>query len=511
VKRSNRKDWLDVDLDGLRNILERRGKQFALYELAQNCWDEQATRVDIVLTRPVNGQSLLSVMDDSPEGFRDLSDAYTLYAPSYKKEDPGKRGAFNVGEKYVLALCTEAMISTTTGEVSFNGEGRSRTEKRKRMVGSEFKGHMRLTLAEYDEMCAAAKKLIPPIPTFFNGEEIPDRKPLREWRATLETVKSDAEGNLRRTERLTTVSVYAVLEGEKAHLYEMGIPVVELNAKYHVSVAQKCPLNVDRDNVKPSYLRAIYVELLNNTKDLLEEADANTTWVRTAASDPRCEDEAIRVVLDMRYGPNRVSHDMNDVGSNREAASKNWTVVTGGSMSKGEWENARRAEAIKPAGAVFPTDINKAKNPAKVYERGEWTPEMETFAGFVGDVSPVLIGKLVSVRYIRDRAISLCGSFAPQSSEMTINLAHHEVGDFVSDLDLMIHELAHDTVQSNDHLSARFYEATCQIGAKLALLAFKEPAIFQRRGRKLVDKSAFDELNAKISASIKARGEAVIG
>lgn len=506
-----RKNWIDVDLDGLRKVLERRGKYLVVRELFQNSKDENVTRIDMKLTRPVNGQSTLTVTDDSPEGFRDLSDAYTMFGESYKKGDPTKSGAFNVGEKYVLALCTEAMISTTTGEVSFNSEGRSRTDKRKRMVGSEFKGHMRLTLAEYDEMCADAKKLIPSVTTYFNGEEIPNRKPLRDWETTLETVKSDADGNLRRTERKTTVSVYDVLDGETAHLYEMGIPVVELNAKYHVSVAQKVPLNVDRDNVKPAYLRAIYVELLNHTQDMIDKDDATANWVRAAADDPRCSDEAIKTVLDLRFGADRVSFDMNDVGSNREAASKNWTVVTGGSMSKGEWENAKRAEAIKPAGTLFPTNIGTGKTPAKVYTRREWTPEMEAFAEFVGEVSPELIGKHVTLRYIKDRAISLCGAFAPGTSEMTINLAHHQVGDFVSDLDLMIHELAHDTVQSNDHLVHDFYEATCRIGAKLTVLAAAT--------NRLLDPSAFDKLNREIETAVAKKRqphpdpqhEAVIG
>jgi hypothetical protein len=211
-------------------------------------------------------------------------------------------------------------------------------------------------------------------------------------------------------------------------------------------------------------------------------------------------------VLDLRFGPNRVSYDMNDVGSNREAASQNYTVVTGGSLSKGEWENAKFAGAIAPAGTVFPTNIGAGKSPAKVYDRSEWTPEMEAFANFVGEVSPDLIfGKQVSVRYISDRAISICGCFEPSASEMTINLAHHQVGDWQNDLDLMIHELAHDTVQSNDHLCAQFYEATCRIGAKLTLLVVSKPAIFERRGRKLVDPNAFANLNSGIETAAASR------
>jgi len=261
-----RNGWFEVDISGLRKILERRGKQFAIYELVQNAWDENVTKVEVSLTRPNSRRSELTVTDDSPEGFRDLTESYTMFAESYKKSEPEKRGAFNLGEKYVLALCDEASITTTTGRITFDVIGRRRTGSVKRERGTEFVGSLALKIDEWERMCEAARKLIPPVPTFFNGEEISPRTLLRTWTATLPTVKSDEEGNLRPTSRQTTVSAYAVLPGETAMLYEMGIPVVEINAKYHVSVGQKVPLNIDRDNVTPAYLKSVYVELLNHTQ-----------------------------------------------------------------------------------------------------------------------------------------------------------------------------------------------------------------------------------------------------
>src|ERR1700756_6033040 len=102
---AGRRDWVDVDMDGLRKVLERRGKELALYELVQNGWDENVTKVEVTLTRPVNGRSELVVTDDSPEGFRDLTASHTIFAEAFKKVDLGKRGAFNLGEKYVVSLC----------------------------------------------------------------------------------------------------------------------------------------------------------------------------------------------------------------------------------------------------------------------------------------------------------------------------------------------------------------------------------------------------------------------
>jgi hypothetical protein len=469
-----RNGWFEVDISGLRKILERRGKQFAIYELVQNAWDENVTKVEVSLTRPNSRRSELTVTDDSPEGFRDLTESYTMFAESYKKSEPEKRGAFNLGEKYVLALCDEASITTTTGRITFDVIGRRRTGSVKRERGTEFVGSLALKIDEWERMCEAARKLIPPVPTFFNGEEISPRTLLRTWTATLPTVKSDEEGNLRPTSRQTTVSAYAVLPGETAMLYEMGIPVVEINAKYHVSVGQKVPLNIDRDNVTPAYLKSVYVELLNHTQDLIDEEDASADWVRAAASDPRCTDEAIKSVLDLRFGDNRVGYDPSDIGSNREAASQDWTVVTGGSMSAGEWENAKRAAAIVPAGRLFPTNLS-GKVPAKQYSRNEWTPDMLAYATFVERVSPALVGYKVTVEYISDKQM-VCGQFF--DTHFTVNLAKHSVRNWQSNIELMLHELAHTVVRSNDHLIHAFYDTVGRLGAKLSLLAAQSPELF---------------------------------
>lgn len=473
---AGRRDWVDVDMDGLRKVLERRGKELAVYELVQNAWDENVTKVEVTLTRPVNGKSELVVTDDSREGFRDLTDSYTMFAESYKKANPEKRGAFNLGEKYVLALCDEATITTTTGRVTFDGNGRRRSGNAKRERGSEFRGSVRLKVSEWEQMCAAVTKLIPPVPTFFNGTKIDTRQPLRTSKATLPTVKSDAEGNLRPTERQTALSIYRVLPGGTAMLYEMGIPVVEIRAKYHVSIGQKVPLNIDRDNVTPAYLKTIYVELLNHSQDMIGKEDANDDWVRKAASDPRCSDDAIKTVLDLRFGENRVGYDPSDMGSNREAVSKDWTLVTGGSMSAGEWENAKRAGAIVPAGKVFPTN-HGSKVPDKVYRRHEWTPEMLAYATFVERVSPSLVGHEVTVEYIRDKEM-VQGCTDNAETHITVNLAKHSVENWQENIELMLHELAHSVVRSNDHLVHQFYETVGRLGAKLSLLAVETPELF---------------------------------
>ena len=84
------RQWFDVDRAGLGKQAEEHGKGRLIGELVQNALDEPGvTRIEITLAL-VPGRRLadLTVEDDSPEGFRDLSHAYTLFAESYKRVNP---------------------------------------------------------------------------------------------------------------------------------------------------------------------------------------------------------------------------------------------------------------------------------------------------------------------------------------------------------------------------------------------------------------------------------------
>src|SRR5438105_9249766 len=84
--------WFVVSKEGLRKTLERKGKAFAIFELLQNGFDEDSTRVSLTLTKPENGKSTLICVDDAPLGYTDLSCAHTMFAESKKKADHKKRG-----------------------------------------------------------------------------------------------------------------------------------------------------------------------------------------------------------------------------------------------------------------------------------------------------------------------------------------------------------------------------------------------------------------------------------
>src|SRR5947209_3736709 len=394
------KQWFDVSKEGLGKQAEEQSKGRLVGELIQNALDEAGvTRIDVTLAL-VPGRPLadLTVEDDSPEGFRDLSHAYTLFAESYKRTNPEQRGQYNLGEKMVLAVCESASISTTKGTVIFDPtEGRIEKPRQKRERGSVFQGTIRMTREEYPEVCDYLRSLLLPegIVVTFNGDRLLPRKPLRTFETSLETLVADDQGVMRSRVRKTQVAIFEAMPGEVPSLYEMGLPVVETADRWHVNIGQKCPLNRDRDNVKPSFLQAVRVAVLNAAHFLLAtEEEATAAWCKLAGSDQRCSDEAIKHLVRLRFGEKVAAPDPSDIEAMKRFQSEGGTIVVG--LSKGEWSNVRRSGAVLPAGQICPTakpysDDPNAKGVTIIPEE-KWTEGMRTIAAYAVFLARELMG-----------------------------------------------------------------------------------------------------------------------
>ena len=85
-------------MKGLRALQAGKPIWFTVRELIQNALDENITecRVDFKYEK---GRAEIAVTDDNPDGFRDLSDAYTLFKDTHKRYNVKTRGRFNFGEK----------------------------------------------------------------------------------------------------------------------------------------------------------------------------------------------------------------------------------------------------------------------------------------------------------------------------------------------------------------------------------------------------------------------------
>jgi hypothetical protein len=484
--------WFDVDRDGLRKVLERKGKAFIVLELLQNAWDENVSQVDCTLERLKGRNFLLTVQDDSPEGFSDLRHAFTLFAESPKKGNPNQRGRFDIGEKFVLACCDHAKITTTKGTIEFLPGGNRRHSQNHVFYGTIFEAYLKLTKEEEQEITQAIASVIPQegIITQYNGVQLVARKAIVDFEVSLPTVLSDDDGSLRPTIRKTQVTIYEPLAGEKAMLYEMGIPVVETGDQYHVNVMQKVPLNMDRDNVTPAYMKKVRVAVLNNTFSLLNgEEDTNQAWVRDALEDKNCKPDAARHIVVERFGKDAVTYDPSDPEGSKIAASQGRTVIPGAAFNKKQWENIRQTDAAKPAGKVTPSPkpYSMDGKPLNVISSMDFTNKQRAVVRYARIIGEKLLGTDIEVQIVKEPRASwpYSATFGPDGT-LTLNASvltkffFSEFPDNCERVDrLLLHEFAHYKV--SDHLSSKFYEEVARLGAKLTKIALVSPETFSVR------------------------------
>jgi len=470
--------WFEVDARGLEKTLATRDPASILFELIQNALDTKARTVEVTVEPMPNApRALVVVGDDDPTGFVDLSHAYVLFAESAKKGDPELRGRFNLGEKLVIARCEWAEIVSTTGGVRFEADGTRRKMKEKTVVGSVFRAEVRITRDEMQRAITRASRILVPegVTLRINREDIRSPAPVRTVGSVcLATELADETGRMTRKYRHTSLRLHRPRTGESGWLYELGIPVVETGDAFDVDVRQKIPLNTDRDNVTPGYLKDIRVAVLNEAHDMLGATDATAEWVREAADASGCSDAAIKRVLDLRFGDKRVSPDPNDREAEDIAKSEGYVVVHGGSMSAGEWENARRAGAILPASKVTPSHMSTpSSDDFTTIPPDRQTMGMKSTRRLVDFLSTRILdgAEGIDVEFFESPVITVQaqwggGDKRPHLWFNVSTLGARFFDDPLADkvIELVLHEFAHHT--EGNHLSARYHDALCRLGAR---------------------------------------------
>jgi hypothetical protein len=470
-------DILTVDTKGLSKLTSRNGLDWIAAELIQNAWDQDVSGVDMAIESAGHGRGRITVTDDDPQGFLDLTHAYTLFAESNKKGDATLRGRFNLGEKLVIAYCVETggfvEILTTSGGYSFSKkEGRKRL-RRKTEVGSRVTAEFRASRRTLSQMVEYVQTFIAPtdFPTTVNGEELLSKPPLATFDEFMPTVSANDDGDLFRTTRKTTVEIIETRNGEQPMIYEMGIPVVENPTKYHINVQQKVPLNMERNAVTPAYSRKVCALVLNATRDLLTKEEASKAWVAEAMESDDIESESVTAVLDKVHGKRRVMHDPNNPEASAAAIAAGYGVVYGGNHSKKAHGNIRKhspvasaTDKMKDAGVDFHPDGKDVTIP-----REKWTEDMRLLAEHASDLHGVAHGYTIPVLWVNDpRNYGACYGDSILMNKRRLGTrwitdATSTMAGFERFLCLVIHECAHKHASS--HFNEDFHKGCSRIGA----------------------------------------------
>ena len=473
-------NWFDVDKAGLKKVQSEKDKFFIIQELISNALDENINSINVELIKDkTNGSSRtykLSVKDDSPDGFKNLSHAYTMFADSYKKGNVKQRGRFNLGEKLALAMFKNAQIISTKGSVLFSEKGRS-TNRCKTKSGTTFIGRLTLTYDECQSMLNKAKDIIVPkgITLKVNNLHI-DRcdDVIKTFKTFLPTIISDADGNLTKTVRETVVEIYPKSRNQ-GMIYELGIPVVESDVDYDINVMQKIPLNKDRDNVTPAYNKKLCAEVLNHCHNYLTEEQVKHGWVTTALE--QADSKAVADVISKKHGEDAVVYDLKDTEANKKAFADSREIIHGGSYNSKVWENIRtvskNTDLFKSAGQYPQYAKPKFRGGAKEVSQ---TKEMEEVVNYAKDMFFRLFNKTLDVSIHDGSGASATFCRATNGLSLFYNVLGKKWFDLENNkekiLSLLIHEFAHYV--ESDHLSKNFHDACCDIGAKWFMLNEKD-------------------------------------
>ena len=460
----------EINTEGMRQLHADRRPHELVKELIQNVFDEDgATRCQITVVPALDETKI--VVEDDGGGFQHIEDAYTLMGETAKRADPTKRGRFNMGDKEILSVALEGCIETRGNTVSFPREGGRSVQRNKRRKGTRVTVIMPWTRQDAEELYDRLARFRPPdhISMTVNGVEVARPVTTHKVEAVLPTVVQSGPGQpLRNTNRRTKVNV-CPSNRETGCIYEMGIPIQEIDSPFDVDVQQKVPLPPNRDTVSARYMQRIHKLVLETVYQEMEDGQYGDTWVQKAIEEPDIDPDTVKHTLERRYG-NRVVTWSSNTDSNMKAVDHGYQVMHPKSFSQDELKNLREKGGLQSSHDLF----GETKRDHVYLEEKDLTAEMVSFRQWV-ELLADLAGKDVDVRFVQEPWQRYAASCTMNSDEpiMHINLGRLPE-DFVrgrgeQQLELIIHELGHAEMDGEMSHGPKWGDACALVGAQIAL------------------------------------------
>ena len=447
--KNNKTKTFEVDAKGFKVQMEEIGTGRLIAELISNSLDEESVgTIKVRITK--HGELVHVTVNDDGDGFRDVEEIWTLFADSYKRTDPTKRGRFNLGEKQFLITCEDAYIKTGDHHVIVSGAEKEVKRLSKKFEGVEVFGRIRESVQSRDEVLKFLERIAVPDgkKLYINDTEIESTPIVKSFKEKLNTpVATSAYRPLRDRPRETEVHLYQVSDGETAWIYEKGIPVQKLDdhIKWHVDVQQKVPQVIERNVVKSAYLKTIYTAVAENCLDIITEEDAGQTWVTDALENTSVETTSD--LLKKKYGTDKICIESQDYRENEKAALAGYRVLKGTELNRDIKDNLKSNEQLAYASKEFSCDNFEC---AKSVEE---TSEMKFFAQVCKAIARETISKEISVSFVTTKHTNEAAQYGHNSLSFNVrNCGGKRAFEDATDprlLGLVIHELAHDKLGNN--------------------------------------------------------------
>ncbi len=308
-------NWLDVSIEGFAEQNAARPKTHLVKELVQNALDAlPETGGRVALTFESRPGGFLVRCDDHGCGIDDLSTIRTVFWTS-KNDSHIRRGRMGRGFKEMLCLAEHAEVHSKGRCIRFSKEQGEPVIAitSSDQLSEEAPGTSVLMLMPWDpaecrnELTEYFASFILPADIEFivNGTRITPRAVEFEMDAIL-TTEAFVEGRWKKPQRRTHLRLVATRGREEPLIHEMGIPVcpVEWDQPYHIDVAQRVPMNPNRDAVMSGYPAALHRACLPILIERMTSEEARAGWVGDAGAKlpPAIQDK----VLATAFGENLV-------------------------------------------------------------------------------------------------------------------------------------------------------------------------------------------------------------
>ena len=476
------KEWLEISTDGFAQRQADRKPEHLLKEVIQNALDatEGIANATVNITvRPAKVQRkncVEIVVEDNGPGITNPSDLRTVFCTS-KTDSFLLRGRLGQGVKEILCLCLHADVYSRNHRIRFLVEKGERVcdvdtfPAAKGINGTVVSMWLPWEQKDIPRLEQYVRGLIAPAGTTItiNGLEIP-RRP-SEFTIDVE-LKTElfGEGKWIRRERPGTVHLVPLaFPGETPMIFEMGIPIQELDwtQPFHINVQMRVPMNPRRDAVAAGYLKDVYRQVLPVLMPKIEPQDLRDEWVSQAIEE--AEPDLRKEVVTTAFGADAVR-----------------SVPT---LGKHDWDSDAREIGYKPidtkllpkglreaAQEVLPTSREveiQRRDTVAVAARESLTQDQDgPLKAFVAWLAGQLVGFTVDVRITKTLIINGSDATAAWSPGGILTLNNEQRGSWADPLapgflGLLCHEVAHEAAP---HHGDNFRREVERMAGKLARL-----------------------------------------
>jgi hypothetical protein len=489
-------DWLEISTEGFAQRQADRKPEHLIKEVIQNALDAteglKAGVVDIAIraTTLKRKKCIELIVEDNGPGISDPKDLRTVFSTG-KTDSFLLRGRLGQGFKEILCLCLQADVYSTNHRIRFyveDGQRRSKVEDIKSRPGTTVSMWLPWEHRDIPRLEAYVRGLIAPTTTqiLVNGQFIPRRPTAHTIDVELKT-ELFQDGRWVRRERPGVVDmVPPAFPGEKPMIFEMGIPVQEIDwtQPYHLNVQMRIPMNPRRDAVAAGYLKDVFRQVLPVLMPKLQPTDLRDEWVSLAVED--AEPELRRNVVVNAFGENAVR-----------------SVPT---MGKHDWDSDAREMGFKPIEtALLPRGLREAaqenmqsSREAEIQRRESmnvtWTSPVNRdidgpIKAFIAWLAGELVDMPVDVRVAPELAPNGKVAAAAWSTggRLILNEEYRQVWRDPLDerfLGLLVHEVAHEDAA---HHGDDFRREVERMAGKLAMFCLNHGNLILAKHQEMED------------------------